>query len=147
MNELGITEQAILFDNRRISTNYEAPEYVVEALAQVFPMVELDWHPVLQRWTLWERNGRIVTLIAAIAGPLGEYQHPNLHNTIGLLDRCLVRGRINSKGDFDEWLAEVDKEPAYLGDMERRGEDRIAEGSKRFWDLLHGKTQVQVDKR
>lgn len=144
MNEQGITERCVLYDSRYVKTGVEPPEYVIEALAQVFPMVRLDWHPFLKRWTLWEINGRELTLIAALAGPKGEYVTPNLHNTIGLLERCLVRGRINSEHDLNKWLEALDEEPQDVKDLKTEGDAKIREGSKAFWDLLKGKSQVQV---
>ena len=65
-SEAGIADRAVCYDERYIKTGYEPPQDIVEALAQVFPMVQLDWHPVLQRWTLWERHGRQLSLIAAL---------------------------------------------------------------------------------
>ena len=147
MSDAGISERAVLYDDRCIKTGYQAPEYITEMLAQVFPTVVLEWHPKLRRWTLWEKHGRGLSLIAALAGPNGEYVKPNRHNTIGLLARSRTVDLRRSQHDFNQWLDDLDREPDHILSQRAQAEARIHEGSKAYWDLLHGKTQIQVDKR
>lgn len=126
-----------IWTDRLVKAGYRPPRDVARALRQVFPMVRLEYAHDIERWSLWEDlGGGACQLIAAIAGPDGEYEHPNMDNTIQFLgDICVAD--LAGTGDRDRWLAELDAHGEDgAKDAERRGQERIHEGSERLYHAL-----------
>lgn len=133
---------SVLYTDRYIKTGYRPPQTVLNALKHRFPTVRLEWHPFLKLWTLWEKQGKRMSYIMALADEKGEYVNPNLHNTIGALR--LLQTPPDCAYDQRKWLEGLDKDPAWVAAMEKRGEDRIDRGSREMARLSRGRILVPV---
>ena len=120
---------------------YRPAPSLVKRMKRFHPSVDLMWEPTSQRWALVQTDEQELHVITFLVGPQGQYQTPNLDNTVGFLDRCSSDNFQNAWA-LDRWInenlsGEDFKDPV----SEQRAEEHIAETADRMWHLTK---RVQV---
>lgn len=107
---------------------------VVDTLRQRHPNVRLMWAENIKRWCLVQVDRDPVFLLRVLQDKRGRFMHPNLSNSVYLLDRMHPR---NFRHFFqqDRFLKSID-DVKENRDVERRSRDAIREGSSELFKAM-----------
>jgi len=122
---------------------YRPPKSILRKIHRHHPACTLMWENTRQRWVLVQHDQAQLHVIRVLQNHRGEFEAPNLDNTVGYLDSCSPANFMN-KWAMDRWLEknisdELPADPV----VERRIESNIGEFSDRLWHL-QGKSLALV---